>query len=131
MSLNHFLAYSKFSRTATKWILPQQKGNHIVKIKEFNRTWLDVQSLCCGCECTGPRLEEFLTVEAYHGETSSFRSKSACPRSPFRIFNRLSMGPLRLVMHLWEPPSCLVCTLHVHLYLTWGHLDSPDEGLIW
>lgn len=111
MSLNHFLAYSKFSRTATKWVLAQQKGNHNMKIQNFNRTWLEVQSLCRGCECTGLRMEEFLTVEAYQGETSSFRGRSACPPSPFRRSNRLSMGLLRLVMCPWEPPSCLVCTL--------------------
>lgn len=35
MSLNHFPAYSKFSRTATKWIRAKNIGNH--KIKTYLR----------------------------------------------------------------------------------------------
>lgn len=35
MSLNHFLAYSKFSRTATKWIRTKKKGNQKMKIRRW------------------------------------------------------------------------------------------------
>jgi hypothetical protein len=111
MSLSHLPAYSKFSRTAAKWIRAKSTGNHKIKTNLQDVAKDYIHSFPEYANALDSDWKNSLPLKRTMVRNCSPYGRSACPCPQFRRFRRLWMGLLRLIMHLGEP-AFLSRTLH-------------------